>query len=339
MNKIRFLNIVLIILMLEGCNSPCNSSDISLTSQAIITDSIYMRYPFRITMTDSLVYITDLHGPEYFCHVFNSDSLQHVQSFMKRGNGPNEYTDAENIRIDKSGRIYVLDANVNKIAIWNKTATDTTYRIPLSHKLIRTLDFDLINDSLLVTPDYSGKHRYHIIDCKGNIIKSCQHIPVKEKTDCAGIVQAQAWRSFIDYNPDNGILAMATQLGQVIELYDLKADTVIKIIYGEQGEPRFIDNGAYAVPNGIMGYGDIHVTNNKIYALFWGMSFKDIRNNMNIKQGGNYIEVYDLKGEPLYRYLLDRQITGFCVDEPHKQLLALDINSDSPLVSYQLKNN
>ena len=26
---------------------------------------------------------------------------------------------------------------------------------------------------------------------------------------------AQAWRSFIDYNPRNGILAVATQLGEV----------------------------------------------------------------------------------------------------------------------------
>ena len=33
---------------------------------------------------------------------------------------------------------------------------------------------------------------------------------------------AQAWRSFIDYNPRNGILAVATQLGEVLEIYNLK---------------------------------------------------------------------------------------------------------------------
>ena len=29
---------------------------------------------------------------------------------------------------------------------------------------------------------------------------------------------AQAWRSFMDYNPNNGILTMATQLGQVVNV-------------------------------------------------------------------------------------------------------------------------
>ena len=36
---------------------------------------------------------------------------------------------------------------------------------------------------------------------------------------------AQAWRSFIDYNPRNGILAVATQLGEVLEIYNLKDST------------------------------------------------------------------------------------------------------------------
>ena len=50
--------------------------------------------------------------------------------------------------------------------------------------------------------------------------------------------RAQAWRSFIDYNPRNGILAAVTQLGEVLEIYNLKDSThVVRV--GLHGEPEF----------------------------------------------------------------------------------------------------
>lgn len=42
---------------------------------------------------------------------------------------------------------------------------------------------------------------------------------------------AQAWRSFLDYNPHDGVLAMVTQLGEVLEVYNLKDSMeVIRIV-------------------------------------------------------------------------------------------------------------
>ena len=49
---------------------------------------------------------------------------------------------------------------------------------------------------------------------------------------------AQAWRSFIDYNPRNEILAVATQLGEVLEIYNLKDSTHV-VCMGPHGEPEF----------------------------------------------------------------------------------------------------
>ena len=53
---------------------------------------------------------------------------------------------------------------------------------------------------------------------------------------------AQAWRSFIDYNPRNGILAVATQLGEVLEIYNLKDSTHV-VCMGPHGEPEFQVSG------------------------------------------------------------------------------------------------
>lgn len=199
------------------------------------------------------------------------------------------------------------------------------------------MDFDIVNDSLFVVPDYTGNHRYTLINREGEVVRNCFSIPVrKSKKQVASISLAQAWRSFLDYNPENGILAMATQLGQVLEIYDLKADSIINIVYGKEGEPVFIDKGAYAVPDGIMGYSDIHVGKEKIYVVFWGRSFKDIRNNPDVREGGNILQVFDLKGNPVRQYMLDKYITGFSVDEESGKVIALDVNSDQPVVEYQL---
>jgi hypothetical protein len=296
-----------------------------------------MRYPFRILQSDSSICILDLHGSDFYCHRFNNTDLKLEQSYAPRGNGPTEFLDAENIRLDPQGNLYLLDANKSEICVWSKNNPDSLKRIKLAKELVRTLDFDIVDDSTFVVPDYTGNHRFVFIDRRGQIIKRFYKIPVREnKKNTANIALAQAWRSFLDYNPQNGVLAMVTQLGQVLEIYNLKSDSIVKIIYGSHGEPEYIDKGGYAVPNGIMGYSDVQVGKNKIYALFWGQSFKDIRNNSNITEGGNILEVYDLKGNPVCRYILDKHITGFCVDEDHNSLLALDINSDNPLVEYQL---
>lgn len=306
-----------------------------ISGKVLSSGAVYMRYPFRVKQIDSTLVVMDLHGSDYYYHEFSYPGLKFKQSFAKPGIGPNEFLDAENIRIDKQGRFYLLDANKCLITVFDRNKTDTPARIKLSDKLIRTLDFDIVNDSTFVVPDYTGKHRFNLINRKGQITRSCFTIPSK-RNKLSNVVLAQAWRSFINYNPSNGILAMVTQLGQVLELYDLKKDSIINIVYGKAGEPEFINKGGYASPCGIMGYSDVYVGKDKIYAIFWGKSFKNIENEPNLKDGGNLLQVFDLTGKPLFQYVLDKYITGFTVDEKHNKIFALDINGNNPLVEYQL---
>lgn len=306
-----------------------------ISGKVLSSSAVYMRYPFRVKQIDSTFVVMDLHGSDYYYHEFSFPELKLKRSFAKPGIGPNEYLDAENIRFDKQGNFYLLDANKSTITVFDRHKPDTTERIKLSDKLIRTLDFDIVNDSTFVVPDYTGKHRFNLINRKGEITRSCFTIPGK-KNNPSNVVVAQAWRSFIDYNPSNGILAMVTQLGQVLEIYNLKTNSIINIVYGKAGEPEFVNKGGYASPCGIMGYSDVYVGKNKIYAIFWGKTFKDIEKDPNSKDGGNLLQVFDLTGKPLCQYILDKYITGFTVDEKQNKVIALDINGNNPLIEYQL---
>ena len=309
---------------------------------AVSSDSVSLRFPFRVRRQDSLLYVLDLHGRDDYCARFSFPDIELQKAFAPRGDGPEEYASIENIRICLSGKVFLLDANKKTISIYDPEEERVCNRIKLPKELIRTLDFAPINDSLFILTDYTGKCRVHIMDDNGKIRKQLFHIPTKKKKDhtVSDIVMAQAWRSFIDYNPRNGILAMATQLGQVIEIYDLKTQETVNIVYGDFDEPQFACRDSYAIPDGIMGYGDIHVGDNAIYTLFWGNSFKEIQKDpFNTPQGGNIIQVFSLDGKPIKQYVLDRHITGFSFDEKNGKMIALDVNSDHQIIEYQLSSN
>ena len=324
----------------------CNSNEVSFTSfpetkylkisEIKQIEGVPMRYPFRIRTTDSCLFVMDLHSSEYYCHQFDYPSMQYKQSFAKIGRGPGEFLDAENIRLASAG-CWVLDANNTKLNYFQIHGNELLMKeSSLDKRLIRSLDFDVYHDSLFIVPDYTGTHRFDILGKDLVIRESRGTIPCRKRDKTIpDMAYAQAWRSFLDYNPENGLLAMATQLGDVLEIYSVPGDSLVDVIYGNEGEPQFEYRGGYAVPNGIMGYGDIQVGNQFIYVLFWGHSFKDILKNQYM-EGGNSIRVFDLFGKPVRQYILDRYITGFCLDEERGILLGVDVNSNQPMVEWKI---
>lgn len=304
-----------------------------------VIDTTLFRYPFRVRQKDSTLYVLDLHARNHYCFRLSYPNLKFEESFASKGNGPEEFLSVENIRLNNRGMVYLLDANKEAISIYSLKEDSVLKKVKLPKELMRSLDFALLNDSLFAVTDYTGKYRIHIVDDNGNIQQQLFRIPTKKEKDSniSDVALAQAWRSFIDYNPNNKILAIATQLGQVIEIYDLKTNKIINILYGKFGEPKFAYQGGNAIPNGIMGYSDIHVGNDAIYTIFWGTSFKDIQKDpFNIPQGGNIIQVFSLEGKPLKQYILDRYITGFSINENNGKLIGLDVNNEQQLIEYQL---
>ncbi len=121
-----------------------------------------------------------------------------------------------------------------------------------------------------------GEHRFWEVDGNGKAIQNHGTIPseaAEEETSRPAL--AQAWRPFMDYNPGNGILAMVTQLGETLEIYNLKDSTHL-VLYGPNGEARVQNRQkVFRFPDGIMGFNDIKVTDKYIYAVFQGIKLKD----------------------------------------------------------------
>lgn len=316
--------------------------EIELKGEVIELDTALLRYPFRIRVEGDKAIIMDLHGPDHYGHLFHYPSFRYLSSFGKRGNSPTEALSMENIRFH-NGEVWTLDANKSELTrLYLSSSGDSLLReetVTLDEDILRPLDFAIYNDTTCIIPDYSGESRLCKVSCNGKLLNKFGAIPtINEKAlHEARPALAQAWRSFIDYNPSNGVLAAVTQLGEVVEVYNLKDSIVHVVRLGEHNEPVFKISDGYGIPTGIMGFSDVQVTDSAVYAVFHGTSFKEIaRQGGKLPDGGKYIYVFSLIGEPICKYKLDRYVYGIWVDEKSKTIIVTDVNNDQPIVKFAL---
>lgn len=307
-------------------------------AKSISCDSVYLRYPYRVEINGSLAVILDLHPDSCFLHVFTYPEWRYVTSFGSRGEGPEDILSAERVRISSPDSVWVLDSNRCQITRWriSNGNAERVEEIPLDDRLIRTLDFCKTADGFLVT-DYTGNYRYHVLDQYGKIKQSVGSIPTEKNiSDENSMALAQAWRSFMDYNPKNGVLAIVTQLGEVVELFNLKTGEH-HVCYGPGGEPVFSIAQSEAIPKGIKGFNDVVVSDSCIYTVFDGISFKDrireFRSGKKQPEGGKYVYVFGFDGKQKERIELFNSAFGLSVLEG--ELLTTSTDADVPLYVYQ----
>ena len=133
---------------------------------------------------------------------------------------------------------------------------------------------------------------------------------------------------------------MVSQLGETLELYNLN-DRTHKDLYGPNGEPEFkTARDGSGVPDGIMGFNDIKVTDKYIYAVFQGIKLKDdlaaYKQGKELEDGGRFIYVFDLKGNPVQKYTLDHAIHGIDVNEKTNTIIATEVKSDDPIIEFKI---
>ena len=283
----------------------------SLQASPLPLDTAVFRYPFRVRIAGDRAAVLDLHGPDHFVQVFSYPDFHYVASLGRRGNQ------------EAAGGDSLVQRE----------------RVKWEEGVLRALDFVQVDDSTFLIPDYSGEARFCRVDRQGRLLGRMGAIPSENEEALihARPALAQAWRSFVDYNPRNGVLAAVTQLGEVLEVWNLRDSTHV-VCQGPMGEPEFRISEGYGIPTGIMGFSDVQVGDSAIYAVFHGHSFRDIAREAQLGKplpdGGKHLYVFSLKGEPLVDYELDHYIYGISVDEGAGYFVATDVNRDDPIWKY-----
>lgn len=354
MKKIFSIGFLLAVMALYACtktSSEAEHSDISfsvveeLQGRVVALDSVMFRYPYRLEAYGDRVVIEDLHGPDHFYHLFTYPDFRYLSSFGQRGEGPEEMQTADDY-FWNGQTLWALDNIKSELVRWELNANRDRMlrmeRIKLDKTTFRALSVVPFQKDSFLIPNYSGDSRFCQVDRTGKLVKKWGEIPTDRKKDLQKYPYAfgYGWRSFIDYSPKTGTLVVATQFGEVIEIWNVKKNTH-RVIKGKLGEPEFEILPEYALPTGMVGHNDIRVTDCAIYVIYRGVSLKDemlaYQKGKPLPTGGKIVRVFSLEGEPLKEYKLDHSVCGIWVDEQAGKMWALDGNSDEPLVVYDIK--
>lgn len=310
-----------------------------LDGRTLQLDTALLRYPFRIQVKGNKVVLFDLHGVDYYFHLFSYPEFRYLSSFGQRGEAPKEILSAENFRW-LGDSLWTLDSGKAELVCWLPQG-DSVHRvrsISMKRKVPRPYDFVQCTDETFLVPDYSGQGRFCRIAPDGSLMHRIGTIPAANRHQLAQrpVTYAYLWRSFVDYNSNKDVLVTATQMGEVLEIFHLK-DTLRYAIYvGAQSEPYYLRKD----DKGFMGFSDVQVTDRAIYAVFHGHTFKEIMRSRERGEvhpdGGKYIYVFSLDGKPLRKYVLDHYVYGISVDETQGIILATDVNQDEPIIEFSM---
>lgn len=291
----------------------------------------YMRFPYRVEISDGLLFAFDMASDSMFYHVFTYPDMAYLYSLGKKGNAPEEIILPTPFQCYKD-EIQILDgarAMLYSYRCISKERPVLSYSYPI--ELPRVIDFVRVNDSVLIVEDFSGESRLiKVTPSKKEPLYSIpQNGRENSKTNAS---DAYLWRSFMSYNSAFKKLAMATQSGDVVEIYDMANGGSI-VTVGDGGMPRNA--------NQLEGFHDIHWIGDKIYALYSGRLREDLSRSFSVGKrepdGGDKIRVYSSDGKLLEQYQLDCFINGFTFDKEKQRLIGITSNRDNPFCFFDLK--
>lgn len=323
----RLYYLFIVALTICSCGVKNGVEALKLYGESRSVSMPFMKMPYRVALSDNYLTLLDLTSDSSFYHVVLYDSLRYVYSLGKKGSGPNEIVlptpcqmDGTNLFILDGAKSYMYTYKLNK----DKAELLDVKKLPIS----LTVDFICKNDTTVIAEDLSGSNR--LIEVTPSGATKSFNIPLEER---ANIEKAgYLWRSFMGYDRSLNKIALATQSGDVIEIYDLNNNTST-IIVGEDGMPRESSQ--------IEGYHDVQWSQGLIYALFSGRSRDELNQSFQVgkKQpdGGNILKVFDEEGNLLRKYLLDHFINGFCIY--NNQVIGVTSNNDEPLIFFPLDKN
>ena len=71
-----------------------------LRGEAISTEPVFIRYPFRVAVKDSIAVVMDLHCDSCYFQAFAYPSWKPIAAFGKHGEAPDEMLSADKFQFD-----------------------------------------------------------------------------------------------------------------------------------------------------------------------------------------------------------------------------------------------
>lgn len=331
---------VCLLLFLAGCSSSEEKVTKRLVHQSVSLPGMMIGSSHGLQKFGDEMIIMDYKSDSLF-HRVDLRSGKYLGMFGVKGQGPDELIRPKRLHSYGENGLSCYDFMRQEVRTIRKDSLSGEMQTRTLLKRNDYWAFDVIPyGDWFVANGCFNDLQFGLFDRDGRLVEAVGELPCKDeeerKIDPKN--RAMAYQGTLRIT-GQGKMAFAANDHKIILLYRIAGGRLTdrrEIIdwYGEYEPDLSAGEGAYSVVyNGRlpMAYKDLAVTEDCLYALYSGRSFKDYGLK---KQECPYVYVYDWSGRQLALYELDLPIQCLCVDEEARRIYGIANNPDPELVYF-----
>lgn len=316
---------------------------------AVLNDSFLFSWPKDLMILDSLLIVHDSYLQTTSLHIFRKSDGTHLKSFGAKGRGPGELIGINSVNTNYDGSITVFDLTGNKIILFDivsvlldRKPCFTEYPIPTAPNRIKQV---LRHKNEFIVKGNDDKMRYGFWNPSAQTCHDLYTAYPQLSDDPEANWSLTDYAVRVRLSPDGKMLAGATYIGGVLELFDISENGLHpraaryffepRCEYLEGARPRWVQ----PVPESVIGFEDLYLTDDAIYGMVWGVEKSEMADSkpqlFRFDPNGNPTTAYTLSDEVLETIAVDNDgtIYGAGCDSEGRYKLCRYTPSANPAVS------
>ncbi len=287
--------------------------------------------------------VVSTQGTGNLLHLINLKNLEYIQSKGIQGQGPGEI----------SSMIWELDRGIDQNTFWAydlNSKTNHEFEINSDSKYpIKSIkqrqdwfmgfSIHLIEKNKFISYVTRDNFKFGIFDSTGNRISSFGPWSDEKVTDeKTGYLLLGLNQGPIDFNSKNKTLVHSRLNFELLEISNLETGKIISIYGPKNYEVKYeiFDSNGFPsadVDSDIpMGYSDIFVGKNSVFAVYIGKPNSLINSSKEISKS---IFEFSLQGKPLSHFTTNYSIRSIAVDEEAKKIYTITEDKDPGLAVFE----
>ncbi|SFU07525.1 TolB-like 6-blade propeller-like [Algoriphagus locisalis] len=275
-------------------------------------------------------------------HIINTRDWTYDKPKGRYGKGPLETFIPDVIPTQDPDSFWVYDYNNRKISTFS--FNDSTLLASTDRK-ITDINYGPMRLVLIPNGNYLGVARENEnkileFDSEGNLIASYGEIELlEERPDLTKLQVSLLNNGRFNGNIQNGIYVRASIFRDLLEVFNYKTKNFFSIIGPDLKLPEFeyqeskFGRMLSIEPDVPSKYSGIAVSEHYIFALYSGYSYLDYTDSgLTAKE----IRVFDLKGNPMWRFILDRSIIELGINEQTNEIYGLTTDEDPGIAVFKI---
>lgn len=342
--------VLLTILIVSSCQE---SKEIKIDFERVLSNEIIqlenLGSPIRIKIDSDkrMIYLLQRSGSDLL-KVYDLDTFEFINSFIKKGEGPNEQIIGWTLQLDfKNKLIYSTDPIKKRLFAYSMDSVELG-----KASFWPSFDIDLrnigpekplvIDDDLLIDfrKNYQSKdsYSYNLIDFSGELVSTVGKYP-DTQTEIDNFQQSEAFSGEFNVSKNGKFIIRSFLFSDRLEKLDFEGNILNIYIGPTQFEPQFstkdLGGGSsrvVPVAGSLIGFSNQPaIGNDELYILYDGKEFYRDDEESNLLF--NFDSDLNLK-QIIY---LDQRILDFDIDWTNNTLFGFSSDVEGGLVKYKLK--